>query len=577
MMSKRILMVGAALIALVAMACAGGDETVAPAPQPETAAQPAPAAPTAEAMAEATPAMPMEAMPKSGGRLNIWRTSDPTIWDVGRGVQGDTDPFNHMIYESLAGYQIGEDAPYDTTEVEPVLAESWEISPDATAFTWKLRKGVKFANLDPVNGRELTSADVKFALEYLSRTGEFAGMKEYFTEIKLARARYAYMVSGIESIETPDKYTAIVNFSEPFAPYLKYAAHIGTRVTPREIYDADGHFRDRAVGTGPFQMDWEESQPGARWLVQKNPDYWQEGKPYLDTIFARVIPDASTAFAGFRVGQLDVMHGSGHTIVDTEAQELKRDNPNAVVAEFTGPTPRHLYLNVRRPPFDDLRVRRAVDLAIDRDEFIKVFEGGKGGVALAGAFPDTFTQEEIRGILRYDLEESKRLLAEAGYSDGLDLEFFMSTRYGQNYVAQAELFQAQLAKVGIRLTLKSFQHPEYLTLTRGNTFDLTFRGKGVSGDVDSYVRAVFLTGEGRNYSGIEDPELDAVLKAQAQEPDPAKRRELVRKAVLMIHDKAWNLAIWRGTTFLAWQDHVKNYTPSWQGSNRILRHVWLDK
>ena len=153
----------------------------------------------------------------------------------------------------------------------------------------------------------------------------------------------------------------------------------------------------------------------------------------------------------------------------------------------------------------------------------------------------------------------------------------MSTRYGQNYVAQAELFQAQMAKVGIRLTLKSFQHPEYLTLTRGNTFDLTFRGKGVSGDVDSYVRAVFLSGEGRNYGGIEDPELDSILRAQAQEPDPAKRRELVRQAVMMIHDKSWNLAIWRGTTFIVWQEHLKNYSPSWQGGNRIFRDVWLDK
>ena len=576
-MTKRILMIGVALIALVAMACAGGDETVAPAAQPATAAQPAPAAPTAEAMAEATPAMAMEAMPKTGGTVYIWRTSDPTIWDVSRGVQGDTDPFNQIVYEALLGNPYGEDVPYDTTEVEPVLAESWEVSPDASSFTWNLRQGVKFANQEPVNGREVTSADVKFQLEYLSRTGEFADMKEHFTDAKLPRARYAYFISGIESVETPDKYTAVVNFSEPFAPYLKYAAHIGSRITPREIFDRDGHFRDHAVGTGPFQMDWDGSQPGARWVLQKNPDYWQEGRPYLDTIFARVIPDASTAFAGFRVGQLDTLHGSGHTIVDTEAQELRRDNSNAVVAEFVGPSPRHLYLNVRRPPFNDQRVRKAVDLAIDRDEFIKVFEGGKGGVALAGAFPDTFTQEEIRGVLRYDLEESKRLLADAGYADGLDLEFFMSTRYGQNYVAQAELFQAQMAKAGIRLTLKSFQHPEYLTLTRGNTFDLTFRGKGVSGDVDSYVRAVFLSGEGRNYGGIEDPELDSVLRAQAQEPDPAKRQELVRQAVMMIHDKSWNLAIWRGTTFIVWQDHLKNYSPSWQGGNRIFRDVWLDK
>ena len=199
----------------------------------------------------------MAMQPKQGGQFNVWRTADPTIWDVRRGVQGDTTPFLNMVYESLLGYKYGEGVTYEDLILVPELAESWEANEDATVFTWHLRQGVKWANVPPVNGREVTSEDVKFSLEYVTGTGEFGtdAMKEHFSDVKLPTARYSYMATGIVSVETPDKYTAVVTFEEPFAPYLSYSAHDGLRIQPREIFDQDGHMRDLAIGTGPFQMD----------------------------------------------------------------------------------------------------------------------------------------------------------------------------------------------------------------------------------------------------------------------------------------------------------------------------------
>jgi peptide/nickel transport system substrate-binding protein len=418
-----------ALTLAFAVACAGDDEEETTAAQQPAAPSPPSAAAAAQTTATDSGAV-MAVEPKVGGQFNVWRTADPTIWDVRRGVEGDTTLFLNIVYESLLGYKYGEGVAYEDLTLVPELAESWEVNDDATVFTWHLRKGVKWANVPPVNGREVTSEDVKFSLEYVTGTGEFGtkAMKEHFKDVKLSTARYSYMATGIASVETPDRYTAVVTFEKPFAPYLSYSVNDGTRIQPREIYEQDGHMRDLAIGTSPFQMDWDDSRAGSRWIAKANPDYGQERRPYLDSVRALVILDASTALAAFRVGQLDFLTGSGHTFTDIEAQEILGGNADAVVTYTKGASPRHMYFNVRRPPFDDERVRKAVDLAIDRKEFIRVFEDGAGALVLPGAFLNTFTEAEIEKIIRYDPEEAKRLLAEAGYANGLDLDFPMSVR-----------------------------------------------------------------------------------------------------------------------------------------------------
>ena len=133
-------------------------------------------------------------------------------------------------------------------QLTPLLAEKWEISPDAKTYTFTLRKGVKFQNLPPVNGRELTSADVKFSYEYSSRTGQFK-------ESKLPPGKFVQYFEGLEKIETPDANTAVVTFSKPFAPFLSNAAEFTNPIMPKEIYDQDGNFTKKLVGTGPFQVD----------------------------------------------------------------------------------------------------------------------------------------------------------------------------------------------------------------------------------------------------------------------------------------------------------------------------------
>ncbi len=513
--------------------------------------------------------------PRSGGTLKTWATSDPVSWDVSIvGNNHINDKYEAQVYESLLGFKYGPDVPYGELTLRPELAERWDVSSDARTFTFHLRRGVEFTDHPPVNGRELTAADVKFTYEYMARTGEFKD----FRQKNLPPSRFSEFFDGMEAIETPDQYTVIIRFKNPFAPFLNYAATDYLHVTPREIYDKEGSFENRMVGTGPYVLDEPGSQKGTRWVLRKNSGYWQAGKPSIENIEARIVPEASSAFAAFKVKQLDILGGGGgHSITPQEAKQIAGANPEAVKYEYLGPTPLNIYMNVRRAPFNDIRIRRAVSLALHREEYIKVFGEGEGGVALAGALQDTFTQEEVRTILRHDPVEAKRLVAEAGYPNGLDVEFFASQAYGQTHLSQAELMQSQLRKAGINLSIKMFgDHAQYVALTRGDSFDITFRGKNVKGDIDSYIYGTFHPSDPSNYGGVNDPRLTTMLENQRREPDPAKRREIIREAARHIADQAWGLAIFFDKDFNFWHPYVRNYAPNWGNLTWPVTDSWLE-
>jgi peptide/nickel transport system substrate-binding protein len=297
-----------------------------------------------------------------------------------------------VAYESLLGFKSGPDIPYGKTTLVPELAEKWE-TPDAQNYTYHLRRGVKFAALPPINGRELTSADVAWSYEYWSRSGRFSGKN-------LPKARYDTFFEGLDAVEVPDASTVVVRFKTPFAPFLNYSALDFNYVAPHEIFDQHGSFQDTIVGSGPWQLDVGGSQKGTHWLWKRNPTYWQTGKPYIDEVNWLVVPDTVALLNAFRTRQLDWI-GEGNAVSHDQAAALKKSDPTIQHYSYTL-APLHLYMNVRVPPLSDTRVRQAISLGIDRDEFIRTLAGGEGGWALAGAFPETFTQDEIKQILHFD-------------------------------------------------------------------------------------------------------------------------------------------------------------------------------
>jgi peptide/nickel transport system substrate-binding protein len=536
---------GVALLGLLLVACAGVGQ-----PASKQAASTAPG------------------QPRMGGTLIVEEVNDPASFDMSiSGTQRGALHATGLAYDSLLRFKHGPNVGFGELEIEPALAERWEVSPDARVYTFYLRNGLKFANLPPVNGRDLTSADVKFSYEYWSRTGEFK-------DKGLPPGQFASYFEGMERIETPDPLTVKISFNKSFAPFLSYAAAFNNPILAREIYDQDGSFADRIVGSGPFQLDVGASQKGSRWIFKKNPNYWEQGKPYLDEVRWLIIRDSGSISNAFKTKQLDMTN----TMTFQEAEQFKRESPDVVLMPQQSLAAQAIYMNERRPPLNDERVRKAISLAIDRDEFIQTFSGGKGSWSLFGAFSDTFSQDEIKQMLKTDLNESRRLLAEAGHSNGLNLEFlYPGNGFGEGYILEMQLFQSQLKKAGINLELKSLDLPTYLERTRRDTFDITLRGVSVQPDVDSYLYLSFHPQSQRNYYGVNDDNVTRLLEAQRSEPDVVKRREIIREAVRYTTEHAMGLATYTPVIYRAVQPHVKNFAAHSGTGFWPVESTWLEK
>jgi ABC-type transport system substrate-binding protein len=239
------------------------------------------------------------AKPKPGGALTTAQNVEASDFDP-TGRPTVNRPLMCYAYDSLLSWKNGPGVPYSDVAVQPGLADSWE-SPDGLSYVFHLHNGARFQNLPPVNGRPVTSADVKWSAQYVSRTGPIKDDKKLFP------AQYADSFSGLQEIQTPDDNTAVVRFAPPFAPYLNYAAAEWNPILAHEVYERDGNFSSLLLGTGPFQLDATAVQKGTRYIYKKNPAYFRDGLPYVDQITELIILDDSTALAAFQTKQVDVL------------------------------------------------------------------------------------------------------------------------------------------------------------------------------------------------------------------------------------------------------------------------------
>jgi len=497
---------------------------------------------------------------------------DPFNWDLTIQKTTPNDDGIGLGHDNLLSFRMGPEFEYTQMVLQPELAERWEISPDGKSFTFHLRKGAKFQNVPPVNGREVNSADVKFAAEYRLRIGEFK-------DKGLPQADTGYIYEGLDRVDTPDKYTAVVHFKEPFVPFIAYAASDYNPIMPREIYDQDGNFQDKLIGAGPYMLDAPASQKGTRWVFKKNPDYWNAGKPYLDEIRWIVIPQEATAQAAFQTKQLDILQQSG---MDYEpAQVVKRANPDAAFHKWMEPRATQIYLSAkpeRNSPVRDERVRRAISLAINRDEINKVIAGGEGEWGLPGAMHGLFTEAEVKQVYKHDPTEARRLLAEAGYSGGMTLEWPMPNDDDQANFNIVELVQAHVRPLGINLVIKTMDRASQRNVRRSYDFDLDggFGLGGLHDDPDSLYFARFLSTSRGNYSQVKDSQLDKMLFASRAEPDLEKRRDLLRSISKYVAEKMYYVELIYRPQWAFWQTGVKNFKPHF-GSQAPYAFAWLDK
>lgn len=506
--------------------------------------------------------------PVRGGQVNLPQGNDPYNYDPT--VEPQSNAFiTALATDALLDAKTGADVKFAQEILQPGLADRWE-TPDPQTYIFHLHPGARFADVPPVNGRAVTSADVKFSYEYLSRSGEVKSAK-------LPASIDATYFTGMDRVDAPDPLTATVHFQAPFSPFLNYMAmRIYNPILPREIYDQDGTFAKRVAGSGPWQLDLGTSQSAQHWVVKRNPTYFKPDRPYIDAVQYLILTDTTTQLSAFTAKQIDVLQG---TIVPVASvSQLKHDNPKATVIPYLMNAGGHLFENTRKPPLDDLRVRRAIALSIDRDEFLKVFSDGQGEWATAGGVQDLFTHDELRQMLPFDPGQAKQLLSAAGYPNGIDFELIYPTAAGrEHWLAVDQLIQAQLKRAGINLTLKGLEVTDFNFRTRAGDYQLNWQTKAVQGDPDAYVYFTFYSKALGNYGAINDPDLDRLLEAQRQELDPEKRKETLRQAARRIADQAWSVGFYYGQAFTFVQPYVKNLAENVLFGYPPLYESWLAK
>src|SRR5215468_11764316 len=292
---------------------------------------------------------------KHGGTMARASAWDPPVIDPRLTQSIGLFQFAGLVCNRLVRYRFTDEAT-GTNDLTLVgdLAESWESQPGHRVWTFKLRQGVKWQNVPPLKGRELVAADVKYCYEGYAKEGV-----------------QAFTFQEIDGMETPDKYTIRIHLKTPNTMFPQNVAEAVTTIFSREVLEEDGDLKQRVIGTGPFIL--KEHERKVKLVLTRNPEYFDTGYPYIDEYRILSIPDAATRIAAFRTGQSDIL--GLQSLADVET--LRKTNPKAVVQEsITALCPFGLNLRADKPPFNDVRVRRAMSMAIDRQKQVDtLFEG----------------------------------------------------------------------------------------------------------------------------------------------------------------------------------------------------------
>ena len=380
-------------------------------------------------------------------------------------------------------------------QVEPALAESWDISDDGLTYTFSLRDGVTFHN-----GRALTAEDVVYSFERIM--DEATGSPQ------------ASRFSAVESAAAADNSTVVFTLKEPFAPFLGNTASL--TVVPSEVAESED-LNQVAVGTGPFTLS--EVVPDTYVLLEAYPDYYRDAQPGVMSLRYNVVPEASTRAAGLR-------NGSYHLLPDVDpATALTLEGTPGVNLLTTQDLAYSLLgLNTTVAPFDNPRVREAINLIIDREEIVEAVYFGQAvpGGPLSPGLSDWAVDAGSYSCYTPDVARAQTLLEEAGVSD-LSLDILT---FGTNKIVSdaAQVIQAQLVDAGIDATVNVEEFGNFVQRWKNSDFDAFVSLNGGNADPDGYFYRTFHSSGATNVYQFDDAEVDALLDQGRTQTDLDERK-----------------------------------------------------
>jgi peptide/nickel transport system substrate-binding protein len=454
----------------------------------------------------------------------------------------------------------------------PDLANAWEVSEDNLIYTFHLREGVKWHD-----GTDFTADDVVATFDRRRNPPEGV--------VSIRQALY----DAVTSIEAPDPLTVVFTLSEP-RPYFLEALATGWSVVLQKASLEANNFDLRTVqsypGTGPYRF--KEQEAGVKWVVERNPDYWNPDLPYVDSIERIQIPVQKDRGTAVLTGDVDF---ADHTSVDVYEEALNRSDE---VSALQNPTTWAFTVtfNATKPPFDDPRVRRAVHLGISRQDLAAAYATSDTILVptrwCQPSSPLATPEDEIAALPGYrpekdeDIAEAKRLLEEAGFADGIkDVVFLVRGTTGPGLDIYAPAFQDMMkTNLNIESTINPVDGTVYFDIVRGGDFNITSGvPAGAINDPSDYWAQWYKTGGSQNYGGYSNPEFDDLLARISREMDVDTRRDLVRQAEDMLDQECPMFFHGWGAIPRIWRNDLHGIDQHVLGTYMAFRYdtLWLDR
>lgn len=498
--------------------------------------------------------------PVSGGTLKLLYRVDPgnALFAINTS-SGTGQAIGPKIVEGLLTFDFD-------LKPQPLLATSWSVSDDNLRYTFKLRPGVKWHD-----GADFTSADVAFSI----------------FRLKEAHPRGRITYQNVVAVETPDPLTAVIVLSKP-APFLLSAQSSSeSPIVPKHIFEqlkpGDGQTLKTAIGTGPFKL--AEWVPGSHLIFEKNPTYWENGKPYLDRVVLRIVTDPAARAVALETGEADI----GDNPVPLADLERLKQNKNLVVDTTTyayaGPQ-QQLFFNYDTEILRNREVRLAIAKAINLQEIVNVALFGYGQVSpspVSTALPNWYDPKIVAHP--YDPKAAEALLDKAGFPRKADGKRFQLRLTYNSYLVPgyADVIRSQLEKIGVGIEIRKYDLPTFLkTVYTDRAFDLVVESLSNTFDPTLGIQRAYWSKNFKiglpfsNAAHYDNPQADALLEAAAIEPDERKRWELWSRFQHLIHDEVASVDLVAAGSQIVANRRVKNFVTGAQGLNWSFADIWLE-
>ena len=538
----------------------------------------------------AAPVLAQGEKPKYGGTLEIGTvyvtlsalSFDPADWNWK--LNHDTGNFYEQLFaadlskskQNGGKHAFYADAWLPSDAIRGELAESWKWEDNPLRVVVELRKGIMFPEKPGVMAaRELVADDVVFA----------------YTRLSTSPKKIAGYFDHVEKVEATGKHTVTFTFKYFNAEWdYRFGWGYYSPITPKEVADAGATNWKNVNGTGPFMLT--EFTQGSSNTYTKNPNYWDKEKiggeeyklPFVDKVVYRTIKDEATFLTALRTGKLDMLEA----IRWSAADDLKKNVPQLKWSRWLNMSGTFLSMRVDTKPFDDIRVRRALNYAVDKKEIVSAYYGGNAELFAYPQHPDYLgyfepleaMPDSIKELFVYNPDKAKKLLAEAGFPKGFSFKVQVCS-CSPDHMDLLPLVAAYLERVGVKLEIQPMEYAAFLSAMTTKTNAAGYFMNNGHTNPTTTIRKSFVTKEVWNPSQYTDPAFDKKVADMYLERDEGKRQAMIKEMTREILDKA--PYIWLPTPYVytAWWPWVKGYNGELRaGAVRpgpIYARMWVDQ